>query len=336
MKTWKPLILLGTLGAVILAVVALGSGDDDRAEARIRTGRGLDVAAAGAGFDPRLQNAGSEGDQAGGVGAPTSGIAGTDIAKGGAGFAPNFAPVLQQGGAGITVQGWGTATADADSAVLDFYFYRSGPVGTEPSPPPYPDASSSRGSSGSAGIAVGEPAPPSGADVDLQEVAPITEADLQPVIDALVAAGVARDKIEFIGQPYFDKYSASASLRATVDDVSAVDAAVTAAAGVTLGDIQFSGNNVMYTVTDCAALEKAAMVEAVADAGERGAVFAEALGVGLGDVIGAANYSYSAYGENTCGGAFGGPYPLYDAVGGSSGGGQVQVFANISVTYALQ
>jgi len=104
---------------------------------------------------------------------------------------------------------------------------------------------------------------------------------------------------------------------------------------VTLGDIQFSGNNVMYTVSDCAALEKAAMVEAVADAGERGAVFAEALGVGLGDVTGAANYSYSAFGENTCGGAYGGPYPVYDTAAGS-GGGQVQVFANISVTYALQ
>ena len=220
-----------------------------------------------------------------------------------------------------SLQGYGSATAGADAAIVEFYFSSNGPVA---------DTSSGRAEPGFAGGA--EPAAPV---PEQQEIAPITEADLQPVIDAIVASGVSRDDIEFIGQPYFDKYSASASLRATVDDVSAVDAAVKAASGVALGDIQFSGNNVMYTVSDCAALEKAAMVEAVADAGERGAVFAEALGVGLGGVIGAANYSYSAYGENTCGGAFGGPYPLYDTAGGS-GGGQVQVFANISVTYALQ
>jgi hypothetical protein len=74
-----------------------------------------------------------------------------------------------------------------------------------------------------------------------------------------VGAGVSRDDIEFIGQSYYDTYYASATLRAEVGDIAIVDAVVQAAQGAAanLGDIYLNGTNVSYTVSDCAAMEKA-------------------------------------------------------------------------------
>jgi uncharacterized protein YggE len=102
-----------------------------------------------------------------------------------------------------------------------------------------------------------------------------------------------------------------------------------------LGDIQLSSTNVSYTVSDCTALEKEAMKAAVEDARERGAAFAETLGVGLGNVTGAAHYSYSPYGGSACGTGIVGPYPLGGAPYIESQSRVVQVFANISVTFAI-
>jgi uncharacterized protein YggE len=325
-------IVLGGLAALALLIAACG-GDDDNgggSASGIRTNKGLSVAAIGAEFDPRLQSGSGEStDQGAPAPADGSGFAGRDIAGSG-GFAPDIAPVLQEGGNGITVQGYGTAEADADSAIVEFYFFRGG-GGIEVTP----GASSSRGSAGATDIAA-EPQAPE-ADFAAQEVAQITEADLQPVIDALTAAGVARDDIEFISQGYYDKFSSSVTLRATFSNLGSIDAAVNAATSAAggLGDIQLSSTNVSYTVGDCATLEKAAMQAAVEDARERGAAFAETLGVGLGNVTGASHYSYSPYGGSACGTGIVGPYPLGGAPYIQSQSRVVQVFANISVTFAI-
>jgi uncharacterized protein YggE len=332
------MLVLGALAALALLVAACGGDDDDGggSQSGIRTNKGLSVAAVGAGFDPRLQSNGAETDNSatGAEPAPgSSGFAAGDIARGG-GFAPDYAPALQEGGNGITVQGYATADANADSAIIEFYFFRGG-GGIEPQSSS--GSGASRGSAGAVDTAI-EPVPPD-ADVgaNLQEVAQITEADLQPVIDALTGAGVARDDIEFISQGYYDKFSSSVTLRATFGNLDSIDAAVNAATGAagSLGDIQLSSTNVSYTINDCTALEKAAMQAAVEDARERGAAFAETLGVGLGNVTGATHYSYSPYGGRACGTGIVGPYPLGGAPYIESQNRVVQVFANISVTFAI-
>jgi len=344
MRLWKIAGLTGALAAASLLIAACGGdGDNGGSESQtgIRTDKGLSVAAIGAGLDPRLQGEQAvreSSDQSGSQPVPGGvGFAGTDIADGDTRYYPYYAPALQESGSGITVQGYGSATADADSAIVEFYFYTSGSGGVEPQPAPDTSSRSSGGSAGSAGIA--EPAPP---QVDfgdsLQEVPPITEASLQPVIDALVGAGIARGDIEVIGQGYYDKYSSSATLRATVGNLDVLDGAVNAAtnAAASPGAIQLSSTNVAYTVSDCTALEKAAMQAATEDAEERGAAFAETLGVGMGGIVGASHYSYSPYGGNACGSAYGGPYPLAAESFVAGGSRTVQVFANISVTYAIQ
>ena len=259
-----------------------------------------------------------------GPGAPSSGIPfreglGGDLGSGG--------PSLQQGQTGITVQGYGSATADADSAVLELYF-GSKVDGIEPLPVP-----ETRGESGISGGAVAPSSPQSD-----QPSQPFTEADLQPVVDAIVAQGVAREDIEVIITSY-DPYYTSATIRATVRNLDAlqgiVDAATAAAAG--LATAQLQSTNAYYTVADCASLERAAMQAAVEDARGRGAAFAEVLGVGLGAVTGAANYSYSPFGGAPCGSNYGGPYPLAGGVAYAQGqASQVQLVATVSITFAIQ
>lgn len=324
--------LVAVAGVALLATACGGGDGDDDGEPGIRTSSGLSVAAIGAGFDPRLQGGDDEGEVSeDGAGAPSFGADG--VSSRDTRYSPYFGPFFQQSNNGITVQGYGTASADADSAVVELYFYANG-GGVEPQPAP--DTSSS--SSGSSDGASGEEPVARDADLAAQEVAPITEADLQPVIDALVNAGIARDDIEFIGQSYYDKFSSSATLRATVNDLNNLDPAVSAAtaAATSLGTIQLSSTNVAYAVSDCAALERAAMDAAADDAAARGATFAETLGVGIGAITGASNYSYSPYGGNACANAGGTPIPLASESFVAGGSRTVEVFANISVTYAIQ
>ncbi len=223
----------------------------------------------------------------------------------------------QQGNFGITVTGNGLATADADSAVLEFYFNSSGyPMYGSDTPMPVPPST-----------------PPAG-----QEATPITEEALAPVIDAIVTAGAARDDIELMNV-WADPYNSSGTLRVTLDNLGSVNAVRDAGqnAASSLSGIYLSSTNLLYTLSDCTALEQEALKAAVDDAGERATVFAQALGVGLGDIIGASDYGY--YGGPYDGalgcGSSGGPYPIYDGYPGGQSS-TVQVYANISVTYAIQ
>jgi len=318
--------------AAASAVVACGGGDDENGElSGIRTQKGLAVAALAEGLAAGQEdNAGSDAPAplppAAGGSTGTSGFAQDSLDAGVTKDAARFggAPLLQQGADGITVQGFGSATANADSAIVEFYYSRNGPVA---------GTSSGRVEPGSAGSAGAEPA----LAPYQQEVQQITEAELQPVIDAIVGVGVPREDIQFVGQPYFDKFYSSATLRATVSNVDSVDAVVEAAnsASAGLAGIVNSGTNVSYTVNDCAALEEAAMKVAAEDAGERAAVFARALGVGVGPVTGASNYSY--FGGTPCDpGFYPGPYPLGGITYAQGQPREVQVIANIGVTYAMQ
>jgi uncharacterized protein YggE len=149
---------------------------------------------------------------------------------------------------------------------------------------------------------------------------------------------VAREDIEFIAQSYYDPYYASATLRATVKDLDAVDDAVKAARNAAGGipNVTLQSTNVSYTLQDCTALERAAMEAAVDDAGERANELAGVLGVGLGGVTGASNYSYSPYGGTPCDGGYFGPYPLGGVAYAEGQASDVSVFVQVSVTYAIQ
>ena len=328
-------LVTGLVAVLALALVSAACGGDDGDEqASIRTQKGLAVAAISGqlgGDQTSSRGADIAAPNAGGDSAETADRSSTGADLGFAGL--DYSPSLQAGGTGITVQGYGTATTDPDSAIIEFYFSRSGDIKPEPVPLPGEDGTSSSGSSGSSETVTRDSDAAVAAQVDQ-----ITEADLQPVIDAIVGAGVSRDDITFIGQSYYDVYYASATLQAEVSNLDIVDAVVTAAqdASANLGDIYLNGTNISYTVGDCAALEKAAMEAAVEDANERGASFAEALGVGLGPVVGASHYSYAPYGGTACDGNFTGPYPMGGVAYAEGAVGTVQVFANVSVTYAIQ
>lgn len=333
--------LLGSIGALaVLGALAAacggGGSDDGAAGAAITTHKGLAVAAIGAnssnGSSDSAQVTGGGGLASNGTSSyaqvPAAAPAGEGLSAGAGarsggglvsgGFAP--APQLQGGGNGITVQGYGSASAAADSAVADFYF-GTNPGIIKPVPAPGVD-----------GAPVSPPITPG-------TVKPITEADLQPVIDALTAAGVARGDIKFIGQPYGNPSYSAATLEATIKQISAIDAAVQAAqkAAGGLKEITLQNTNVSYTVADCSALEKAAMKAAAEDAAGRATAFADTLALHLGSITGASDYSYSPSGGGCqpVGGPY--PFPTMGAMGYAQGQpGEVQVFASISVTYAIQ
>lgn len=327
--------VLGSVAALVavlaLTAAACGGDDDDDggSVSAIRTQKGLTVAnidqfgagsAESADGDDAGLGAAPVVNGGGGVGADA---AISEIGKGGSGFGgPSF--LQTAGGAGITVQGFGTATADADSARIEFYFgrYNDGEIRfDEPLPPE---------------VEVDSPGSSSGDDaVELQEVSPITEADLQPVIDALVAAGVSRDDIEFVEQGYYDPYWASATLRVAVNDLGALEGIVNAGTDAANGleGISLQGSNVIYTVSDCAALQQAALGTAIEDAGDNVQTFAAALGVTAGDMIGASNLSWYPTDGTGCDSYWG--YPVLEA-GFADGPAEVSAYAQVAITYAMQ
>ncbi|MEO6197923.1 MAG: SIMPL domain-containing protein [Dehalococcoidia bacterium] len=328
------------IGAVVAtlafgAVACNGDGGGDNGDPQIRTQKGLAVAAASVNIGRANANGGGADDEnlaapgIGQVGTSDGSSVSTDIAKGGP-FFPDFGFAAQQSTDGLTVVGYGSASAAADNAIIEFYFGTNGD-GVVPQGVP-----ETRSSDGSSEVSMGAPGIDDKA-LALQEADPITEAELQPVIDALVGAGVARDDIEFIGQSYYDPYFSSVTLRATVRDVGAVDGTVEAARNAAGGvpNVQLQSTNVSYTLEDCASLEVAAMEAAVEDAGDRSQALATVLGVGVGAVTGASNYSYSPFGGTPCDTGYIGPVPLGGVAYAEGQTNEVTVFAQIGVTYAI-
>lgn len=338
MKRGYALTAVSAIVSVLaIAAIACGGDSDSRGdngdgEGSIRTQSGLTLANMDA-FNqdgaPRGEESATDGDdQLVAPGAPGADADfAEDAAVPGRGSAPY--PAFQQvaGGTGITVTGYGTATADADSARVELYFNK---YSDAPRPEPVPD-------SGSSGSSDGEPPPPDADDALLQETTPISEEDVQPVIDALVGAGVDRNDIEFVGQGYYDPYYSSATLRATVTDIDSIESVTNAAreAAAGLGQIEMGSANVAYSVSDCSALESAALETAIADADENANRFAAALGVTAGEIVGAANMSYYP-GEGEACDSYWGYYPVYEDIGFFGGPAEVSVYAQVSVTYAIQ
>jgi uncharacterized protein YggE len=229
---------------------------------------------------------------------------------------------MQQTTDGITVSGYGTASVAADNAVVEFYF---GSYGDDVRPEPAePGGSSGSGDS---------------ADTGTVSNTAITEEDLQPVIDALVDAGVNRDDIEFLGSSYYyDAYWYSATLRVTVRDLDILGDAVGAAtdASLELSGISLQSTYISYVVEDCGPLEEAALAAAVDDGEARADAFASALGVTKGALTGAQTYAYSPFGGSPCSVSDIGPYPVAEVAYTESRPSDVTLYANVTLTYAIE
>jgi uncharacterized protein YggE len=296
--------------AVVLFLTAAcgGGGNDQGPETRANKGLGVAFAAQAAAHGAGL---GTSSEAATGSGG--GGQAAVDTTRTSAGEI-----ALQSAGGGLpglTVLGYGMASASADSAILELYFS----TGTAVKPDAVP------GSTGSS-------------DSAEQTTSSIRESDLQPVIDAITGQGVSRDDIEFLGGSYYDPFYSSATLRVTVRDLGKLGAIIQAgtdAAG-TLSNISLQGSYVSYTISDCAGLEQQALQAARQDAEARADVLADALSVTRGAVIAASTYSYSTFGGTPCDGGTIAPYPIGGVTYAEGQASQVQLSATITVTYDIQ
>ena len=170
-----------------------------------------------------------------------------------------LAPSVQGVAAGLTVQGYGRATAAADSARVQFVvtqgydYYYPEPLWDEPWPVPEEEVP-------------GEIAPSS----EPVSPPPVIEEDLEALIDAIKAEGVSEDDIEVTIYPsggYYDPYSPVATARVTVtlrdvDKVGpVVEAGTTAVELLTVtssqdasGTLFLQNVGVLYSVDDCSVL----------------------------------------------------------------------------------
>ena len=258
-----------------------------------------------------------------------------------------LAPLEQAGPLGIVVQGYGRATATADTARVVFVVSKSGdvypmPLGETKPMPAERDIAVEGGAEGSAGSsAPSQPVPP---DIYPTPVppTPITEADLQPLIDAIKAQGVSDADIEVTIYPASSYgYYGSSTVRVTVTlhDMSKVGAIVDAGnqAVAESGTLYIQNVGVTYSVNDCDVLLREARRAAVEDARDNGAGLAEALGVGLGDIQGATEYSYDPYGYSGCQSQSGPVYaqyegPSYDPAQPT----EVQIYSQVTISFAMQ
>ena len=301
----QKLLLIAVVFALATAGAACGGAGEEE-ENGIRTEQGLSVAAASQAAeraDAVAAGGAADAEAPPGYVSPDE-AAGQIVAEAAVGSLE-----------GLTVAGYGMASANADSAIVELYF------STGASEIPVPGAEEGSESR----------------STQVQTVS-ITEADLQPVIDAIVAQGVNRDDIEFLGGSYYDPAYGSATLRVTLRDLDSlgkiVQAATDAAAG--LSGIVLQGSYVSYTISDCAALERAALRAAKEDADARATSLADALGVGRGAVVGAANYAYTPFGGTACEASYVIPYPVGGVRYAEGQASQVQLYATVTVTYEIQ
>ena len=302
---------IAAAATLIAGVFASACGDDDgvQPEIRTQTGLGVGLLAENAERVRDLAEAAARGDE--GAGGADAGAPSVSEVQRDTGIA---ARALQQAAEGITVSGYGVATAAADLALIEFYF---GTYAVRP------ETSDETGGGTSSQVTDG---------------APITESDLQPVIDAVVAAGVPREDIEFLTGAYYDYYWSYATLRVRVTDVDALDTVVNAAVGASqsLTDFTLQSTSASYMVQDCAPLERAALQAAVEDAGQRAGAFADVLAVSRGPIVAAYDYAYSPFGGSACDVGYAGPYPLGGATYSEGQSREVQVYTSVLITYAIQ
>jgi Protein of unknown function (DUF541) len=215
---------------------------------------------------------------------------------------------------GLSAVGTGIANAPADVAVVYLNYYSNyypQPSEDPNAPPPQPPVASA--------------------------------ADIKPVVDAIVASGIAAADVEAINDP---STPGSFRVRAKLDKPTQarLQALVVAANGAIAKTSKFSpaGAQIGYFSNSCAALETQARTQAVADARSRATALATAAGVSLGrlsSVMEAATYG-GYYGGPGCPSAAD-PQALRDPYAAMQGGDLlsppvVRVNTSVSVTYEMK
>ena len=217
MKTRVIAAAVVVLIALAALAVACGGGNGNGEEAGIRTRQGLGVAALAAGADIGAETADQAGRNAPCPALPPSIPASAREAAASRRRTSSPTRPSSRARTGSLSRAIGSAAITADSAILEFYFggkadrRRAGPAGLL-------RARLQREQLAGGGTAA-EPAPQLA--VQAQQ---ITEADLKPVVDAIVAAGVPAADVEVIVTPYYGdpSYGGSATVRATVNNVDSV------------------------------------------------------------------------------------------------------------------
>jgi len=361
----------GILGLWLLAGLAILAVACGGAEAEVKVDKGL-AAYAGANPASVQQDAGQAARSAASesaastagygeqLGAPAA-MNSTGLGRGGPAAVANaavayprttdsasLAPLEQVGLLGIVAQGYGRATAAADTARVQFVVTKSGviyPEGVKPMPaePGIIEEGGTAGSGTSSAPAPDiTPVPPDIYPTPIPTT-PITETDLQPLVDAIKAQGVSDSDIEVTIYPatYYGPYGTpTARVTATLSDTSKVGSLIDAGnqAVANSGVIYIQNTGVTYSVNDCDALLREARIAAVQDARDNGAGLAEALGVGLGGIQGASEYSWDPYGYSSCQPQSGPVYysdyegPPYDPAQPA----EVQIVSNVTISFAMQ
>ena len=231
------------------------------------------------------------------------------------------------GHATIVVNGWGSASAPANGAIVQLIARQLGVA----------DFTSGNTTASQPPVSTGAPTPP-------------TKEQVKTVVDALVKAGVAKDgvmtAITLQGPFYgtFGQGTAVIAFQLNADQVKKTTKFVQAALkqGEAAG-VSFDAINLVYTTNDCASVANAALAAAIADAHAQAEAMVPALHGQLGDLVQAV--SQPSYGKSYAGG--GGPnycsqpasleaamntyFSSFDA----NGKPEVEIYSSVSLTYAL-
>jgi len=250
------------------------------------------------------------------------------VPGGGAGGAAVQVQMVPDDRPSVVVNGFGEAGAPAEAAVVQLIVRGSGGGGPEEKPT---DSS--------------EPFPPPG------QPPALADEDLAPIVEAIVATGVAESDVEATpSSPFGGPFGpGSAQVVVTVgaeglETIADIVAAGTEAAQASPAGLFVEFVGVGYTVADCTGLERDARQDAADDARTRAEGLAEVVGLTLGDVLLVSDGGY--YGGPDSGLASGcAEEPLAEI---SSGKGyslppfdpnaeaEVEVYANLSLAYAVE
>jgi len=249
-------------------------------------------------------------------------------------------PLQSQSQAGLTVQGYGSATAPADAAKVQFSVSL---VSSDGSYPYYPKPAVPEVMPSGQGATPGE-AEPLVIPPTPTALPELTDADLAPLIDAIKAQGVSDADIEVVIYPaggYYSPYGPNSSARVTVtldnpaDRVGPLVNAGTQAVNES-GTLSLQNTSVLYMVDDCSALLREARRAAVEDGRDNGEGLADALGVSLGELLAASEYAYSPFGPSPCDPTFDtSPYGYEGMSYDPALPTEVQIVSNVALTFAM-
>jgi hypothetical protein len=260
------------------------------------------------------------------------------------------------------VTGFGQASAPAETATIQILVgdpnaagfaiatdIGAAPVQVDPVPPTAP-ANTEQGATtvveGSVSSEDMAPLPP-------QTVEPLTEADLAPIIQALTTSGVPAEQIQTtlppaMAGPFIDPLTAGAARidvtlsSPTVDGISALLTAVSNAA--IANNLGIFAVGVGYDVADCQTLREQAQRAAIDNAAAQAQSLASLLGVTLGEIVFASEFSYSPT-ASTTGACAATTDPSRSAVGGPqiilppfdpSQPAEAEVYSTLYLVYAIQ